>query len=108
MHGRRCVRGEYSLVRVRGRGGLGAVRSWERGHRVGLRRRRESLFTFRGGLELVQPFRIPGQADSVAVLLSLAGVTVDGRASVFEVRHEAAFGWAVSALSVCDGSVCVR
>lgn len=53
----------------------------------------------------MESFRISSQADGIAVLLSLSGMAVDGWAAVFEVRHEAAFGWAVSALAVCGGSV---
>ena len=90
--------GEHPLIQGSGR----------RGHRVRLmrfKRCRGSLFVFRGGLEFMQSFGIPGKADSVAVFLSLACMTVDGRASVFKMRHEAAFRWAVDALSVSGGIV---
>lgn len=90
--------GEHPLIQGSGR----------RGHRVRLmrlKRCRESLFVFRGGLKFMQSFRIPGKANSVAVFLALACVTVDCRASVFEVRHETAFRWAVDALSVGGGVV---
>ena len=68
------------------------------------KRCRGSLF-FRGGLKFMQSFGIPGKGDSVAVFLALSCMTVDGRASVFEVRHETAFRWAVDALSVGGGVV---
>ena len=85
--------GEHPLIQGSGR----------RGHRVRLmrfKRCRGSLFVFRGGLEFMQSFGISCKADSVAVLLSLACMAVDGRASVFEMRHEAALRWAVSTLPV--------
>ena len=87
---------------------VGGMSSREGRHRGWVVRCRGSLFAFRAGLEFLQPFRVAGKSDSVTVLLSLAGVTVNCRATVFEVRHEATFGWAVGAWSVGGGVVHVR
>ena len=87
---------------------VGGMSSREGRHRGWFVRCRGSLFAFRARLEFLQPFCVAGESDSVAVLLSLAGVSVDSRATVFEVRHEAAFGGTVGAWSVGDGVVRVR
>ena len=87
---------------------VGGMSSREGRHRGWVVRCRGSLFAFRARLELLQPFRVAGESDSVTILLSLAGVTVDCGATVFEVRHKAAFGWAVGAWAVGGGVVRVR
>ena len=84
------------------------MRCRERRHRGWVVRCRGFLFAFRAGLELLQPFRVAGKSDSVSIFLSLAGVAVDGGASVLEVRHKAAFGWAVGAWAVGSDVVRVR
>ena len=87
---------------------FGGMSRREGRHRGWVGRCRGSLFAFLARLELLQAFCVAGKADSVSVLLSLAGVAVDGGAAIFEVWHKAAFGWAVGARAVGCGVVRVR